>query len=173
MEKSQLRCGGPRPLDAGCPWARDRRSSKMAVPITSRRAPSWELSAPGTPTSWGNAGLVLKVSWAAHLPVHHRAASCFPPDSRGGGLTPRLSRETGNPQLCHRIPPTSQHVVMHKPTFMGGHEHTGKETAVICKGLTLLPFYSLLSGYEEQLRSTPQLVGSLEWCPHGVSFAPF
>lgn len=120
LEKSQLRSGEPRPLDAGCPWARDGSSSEMAVPVTSRRAPSWELSAPGTPTSWGNAGLVLKVSWVAHLSVHHRAASCFPPDSRDGGLTPLLSRETGNLQLCHRIPPMGQHVVMHKPTSMAG-----------------------------------------------------
>ena len=100
MEKSQLRSGGPRPLDAGCPWARDRSSSEMAVPVTPRRAPNWELSAPGTPTSWGNAGLVLKVSWVAHLPVHHKTSG-FPPDSRDGGLTPLLSRETGNLQLCH------------------------------------------------------------------------
>ena len=120
MEKSQLKSRGPRSLDAGCPWARDRSSSEMAVPVTSRRVPIWELSAPSTPASWVNAGLVLKVSWAAHLPAHHRTASCFPPDFRGGGLTPLLSRETGNCQPCHQNPPMGQHVVMHKPTSMRG-----------------------------------------------------
>ena len=38
---------------------------------------------------------------------------------------------------------------------------------MMCKGPALLPFYSLLSGYEEQLTSAPQLMGSLEWGPHG------